>query len=316
MHCTYGYLVLALALTLSVVDTFAAATRLLSYIRSLESGGKFSIRAFWNTVILGKEDRHVFGSNAEYINLVPHEPGDPEENLKSNVHHHRRIVTLTDAESIHEDETAEWVNNVRRHSEDSPDTPASDSTLVGRRFSHGSQHSDDTTQEQVRFTNNIPLSRRLGKLVFTTVERTLVFAGFAQLMHGVVIYTGGCREHYLNGCLAHIISKFRPNLSDIHTLMTLFRSSRGRYLLVLRPFYICPLSWVVLRVWLGVESRTHGPASLSGVRRIICDILLRHHQHMDGAFRRKTWRPLHNKRDPAHQHCRHVLVRGLTRDGP
>ena len=212
MHCTYGYLVLALAITLSVIDTFAAATRLFSYIKSMESGGKFSIRAFWNTVVLGKEDCHVFGSNAEYINLVACEPGDPEDSLKCNVHHNRRIVASADAESIHEDETAEWVNNVRRHSEDSPETPASDSTLVGRRFSHGSQHSDDTTQEQVRFTaTNIPLSRRLGKLVFATVERTLVFAGFAQLMHGVVIYTGGCREHYLNGCLAHIISKFRPN---------------------------------------------------------------------------------------------------------
>lgn len=207
MHCTYGYLVLALAFTLSVIDTFAAATRLYSYIRSMERGGKFSIRSFWNSVIIGKENSHVFGtSHAEYINLVVDEPEeDLEENLKSNVHHNGRIVT-TGAETIHEDETAQWVNNVGRHSEDSPETPVSDSTLVGRRFSRGSQHSDDTTvQEQARFTDNISLSRRLGKLVFATVERTLVLAGFAQLMHGVVIYTGGCREHYLNGCLAHII---------------------------------------------------------------------------------------------------------------
>ena len=215
MHCTYGYLVLALALTLSVIDTLAAATRLISYIKSMERGGKFSIRSFWNSVIMGKENGHVFGtSHAEYINLVADEPGDLEDSLKYNVHHNGRIVAAC-AETIHDDETAQWVNDVGRHSEDSPETPASDSTLVGRRFSHGSQHSDDATvREQVRFTNNIPLSRRLGKLVFATVERTLVFAGFAQLMHGVVIYTGGCREHYLNGCLAHIISKFRPKLSD------------------------------------------------------------------------------------------------------
>jgi hypothetical protein len=212
MHCTYGYLVLALAFTLSVIDTFAAATRLYSYFRSMERGGKFSIRTFWNSVIIGKENSHVFGtSHAEYINLVADEPEDLEESLKSNVHHNGRIVA-TSAEAIHEDETAQWVNDVGCHSEDSPETPVSDSTLVGRRFSRGSQHSDDTTgQEQVRFTNKIPLSRRLGKLFFATVERTLVLAGFAQLMHGVVIYTGGCREKYLNGCLAHIISKLQPN---------------------------------------------------------------------------------------------------------
>ncbi|KAH9062182.1 hypothetical protein EDB87DRAFT_1559375 [Lactarius vividus] len=204
MHCTYGYLILALAFTLSAIDAFSAATRLLSYVRSMERGGKFSIRSFWNSVVLGKEDGHVFRmNNAEYINLVADEPGDLDENLKYNVHHNRRIVATTDVGSIHEDETAQWVNDVRHHSEDSPETPASDYTLVAHRFSRSSQHSDHTIREQ--FANNIPLSRRLGKLVFATSERTLVLAGFAQLMHGVVIYTGGCRENYLNGCLAHII---------------------------------------------------------------------------------------------------------------
>lgn len=188
MHCTYGYLVLALAFTLSAIDTFAVATRFFSYVRSMERGGKSSILSFWNFVILGKEDCHVFGmSNAEYINLVTDEPGDLDENLKFN------------------DETAQWANNVRRHPEDSPETSASDYTLVGHRFSRGSQHSDDTVQERVQYNDSTPWSRRLGKLAFTIAERTLVLAGFAQLMHGVVIYTGACREDYLNACLAHII---------------------------------------------------------------------------------------------------------------
>ena len=292
MHCTYGYLVLALAFSLSVIDTFTAATRLFSYVRSMEGGGKFSIRSFWNSVILGKEDYHVFGmSNAEYINLVADEPRDLDENFKSNVHHNHR--TTTDSESIHEDETAQWVNDVRCHSEDSPETPVSDSTLVSRHFSRGcSQHSDDTVQEQVRFTDNTPPLRRLGKLVFMTVERVLVFAGFAQSMHGVVIYTGGCRENYINGCLAHMISK-SCRISPIFFHRCL-HSSRGRYLLVLWSFHLCPLSWIVLRVWLGVESRSHGSPYLSRVCRIICDILLRHNQHVDGAFWRTTWRVLYN----------------------
>ncbi len=211
MHCTYGYLVLALAFILLVIDTFSVVTRLLSYVgRSLEKGGKFSIRFFWNSVILGKGDSHVLGiDNAEYINLVADEPDlDLDEVLKSNIHHNRRFVASSDAESIHEIETTQWVNSVQRHSEDSPETPVSEYTLVGRLFSRGSQHSDDTVQEHVRFTPDTPLSHRLGRLVFATVERSLVLAGFAQLMHGVVIYAGGCRENYINGCLAHMISKF------------------------------------------------------------------------------------------------------------
>ena len=47
---------------------------------------------------------------------------------------------------------------------------------------------------------------RIGQAVFATLERALVFSGFGQLLTGVVVYTGGCRLYFINGCLAHLIS--------------------------------------------------------------------------------------------------------------
>jgi hypothetical protein len=53
--------------------------------------------------------------------------------------------------------------------------------------------------------------------LFGILQQFLVVAGFAQVMHGIIIYTGGCRGDYLNGCLAHVISE---QISTFHTLLT------------------------------------------------------------------------------------------------
>lgn len=50
--------------------------------------------------------------------------------------------------------------------------------------------------------------RKLGRGSFATAERVLVFLGFMQVLTGIVDYTGGCRQHWLNGCLAHLISEW------------------------------------------------------------------------------------------------------------
>ncbi|KAI0306959.1 hypothetical protein B0F90DRAFT_1665300 [Multifurca ochricompacta] len=199
MHCFHGYLVILLAFTLSTIDLFAGASRL--FARNL------SIRSFWNFVIIGQEDGHPLGINsAEYASLVVEELEESDETFKTVAHHSRPVVATTiDDRNTHHDDTVQWVNKVSRHSEDLPETPASDHTLVGHRFTRGSQNSDDTLQLQSHLAKDIPLSRRIGQVLFATLERSLVFAGFAQVMHGVVIYTGGCRENYLNGCLAHLI---------------------------------------------------------------------------------------------------------------
>ena len=196
MHCSYGYLVLALAFSLSAIDVFAGANRVYSYV---ERVGGLSFRSFWNRVILSKGADHVSSINDEYTSLVMEESEESEIPKTRRVYCDDRFVVATDDANAH-DGTHEWVNKVRQAS---PESPMSDHTFVG----HQSQHSDDTLHDQDRVVKDIPFSRRIGKLAFGTLERTLVFAGFAQLMHGIVIYTGGCRGGYLNGCLAHIISE-------------------------------------------------------------------------------------------------------------
>jgi len=209
MHCSYGYLVLALAFTLSAIDLFAEASRVLSYVRSIERDGGFSFRSFWNRVILSHGADHVSDINsADYTSLVTEESEGLDVTPKTGAYRDR-VIAATDDAIMHDDETQQWVDKVRLDTEALPESPVSDRTFVGHRhrFSRDSQDSDDTLQDQDRVVNVTPLSRRVGSLAFGTLERFLVFAGFAQVMHGVVIYTGGCRENYLNGCLAHIISE-------------------------------------------------------------------------------------------------------------
>ena len=57
-----------------------------------------------------------------------------------------------------------------------------------------------------------PLLRRISQAAYATLERFLVFAAFGVVLSGVVIYTGGCRDSYINGCLAHLISKKRVSM--------------------------------------------------------------------------------------------------------
>jgi len=239
MHCTHGYIVLALAFTLSAIDAFAGAGRVVSFVRSIERDGQFSIRSFWNRVILSKGDDYVRAvNNAEYTSLVLEEAEELEFLPKADAYHQRRRIAVLAADdaNVRDHETAQWVNKVGRNSEDFLETPVSDRTFIGYRSSRDSQQSDDTLQDQSRLVNDTSFPRRLGQLLFGTLQRFLVVAGFAQVMHGIIIYTGGCRGGYLNGCLAHVISEQLSIFSD-------FRHApdsscpwpcRGRHLLVLR----------------------------------------------------------------------------------
>ena len=209
MHCTHGYVVLVLAFTLSAIDAFAGAGRVASFVRSIERDGHFSIRSFWNRVILTKGDDHVRAINStEYTSLVFEEAEELEFPKADAYHHHRRVAVLAaDDANIRDDETAQWVNKVRHDSDDFLETPVSDRTFIGNRSSRDSQNSDDTLQDQSRVVNYTSSPRRLGQLLFGVLQQFLVVAGFAQVMHGIIIYTGGCRGDYLNGCLAHVISE-------------------------------------------------------------------------------------------------------------
>jgi hypothetical protein len=187
---------------------------LIGYFRSIKSGDqRFAFATFWNTAVLGKGDPPL-GSNAEYTNLVV-DVDDEDEYEEAEL---KGVITDSDqlgssrqpqgsrsppkAVSFDDEkynaQTIEW----------SPQTPTSDRTAVSGRFHtrHHSLHSDDTLQEVVSQMNEQkPWYKKVGSVIFATLERVLVFAGFMQLLTGTVVYTGGCRGDHVNICLAHLI---------------------------------------------------------------------------------------------------------------
>ena len=202
-HSSQSYVVIFLALIVSAIDLISGMSRLINYMKGVRSGDKFSVLSFWRTVILGQDETRV-GLDAEYTNLVVDEPEDMED-LKLRVDEGAGSHHVTHDLEDH-NETAQWANDVHRH-RDFPETPVSERTLFGPRSHRGSQHSDDNFQEYALNAVKVPLVRRVGRIAFATLERSLVFAGFGQLLFGIVVYTGGCRENYINGCLAHLISE-------------------------------------------------------------------------------------------------------------
>jgi Protein of unknown function (Ytp1) len=208
VHGTHGYVVLLLACLLTCSDAFALAVRLVSYVRSVRSGHiSFTLSSFWNIACLGRDDsHHLSGSSAEYTELVVEEPDEFEEHqLKTEssprndrVPQHARTprsrpkVEYIKAVSFdQEEDTTEWTHSA-----------ASDRTL----FNTSRHNSDDTLHDLTSHTKgHTPWYRRVGVAAFAVLERTLVFAGFMQVLSGLVVYTGGCREDWINSCLAHLI---------------------------------------------------------------------------------------------------------------
>lgn len=216
-----------MAAALSALDLIALGGRLYYYIKSIRSGDeRFSFKTCWNTVVLDRENvARGVGLGPEYVNLVSEDleeydaaemkaraiEGDASD---SPIHVRREQVVepidITLSPRSSSDEDGQWANDVPRHNP-YPQSAASERTV----FDHsprGSVHSDDTLHE----TNQTPswknmskkaILKKIGRAVFGTAERALVFAGYMQVISGIVIYTGGCRENYINGCLAHLISE-------------------------------------------------------------------------------------------------------------
>lgn len=139
---------------------------------------------------------------------------------------------------IVQENTREWANSVRamhqqrRSARDSEwrQSVTSEGTLFHNphaRSPRGSHHSDDTLHD-IGLGLGAPgpasghgpssvyvsppaakrsLLQQIGSGTFATTERVLVFMGYMQALTGIVTYTGGCRDSYVNGCLAHLISK-------------------------------------------------------------------------------------------------------------
>jgi len=196
---------------LSIIDIVALVGRVATYIRSGDHA-KFNFRLFYRTIILGQEDIPT-GSDAEYAGLVVDGPEEFEEaELKAAndatepLHISRNPMSSLQKQDL--EQTVHWANNVH-HSHRRQHSATSDRTLFGV-FSP--THSNATLDDVDGHDNakpRLPLLRRIARGIFGTVERALVFAGFAQLLTGIVVYTGGCRENYVNGCMAHLISRFQ-----------------------------------------------------------------------------------------------------------
>jgi len=160
---------------------------------------KFSVKTFWYSTLLGRE-RARQDLGPEYTGLVVQEPEEFEEaNVKLSP---IRESSEVQPEDFEHGDTAQWANHVHHHHR-RQQSIVSDGTLYG---SPSSMRSMDKMQDaKGQHTPKANLLRRVGKSTFAVAERFLVFAGLGQLLTGIVIYTGGCRQNYINGCLAHLI---------------------------------------------------------------------------------------------------------------
>jgi len=219
-HSSQGYGWLFFAAALSVVDTLAIILRAWHYFVAIRRGEeRFSIKSSWNTVILGRDEPSVHLST-EYTNLVAEDELEAaelktrdieSEDSEAETLHERRnqsmqpIRTIFDAQE-HE-ETAQWANNVTRHARQPsyPQSAASERTLFGPRSPRDSDDTLHVLRPWYATENRAWLLKKIGRAAFGTSERVLVFAGFMQFLTGIVTYTGGCRQNWVNGCLAHLI---------------------------------------------------------------------------------------------------------------
>lgn len=217
---------LLLAVALSALDLIALVGRLVAYIKSVRAGqDQFTVKGCWRAVVLDRADDLPTGTGPEYTGLVSDEPDeldaaelkareieDDDEVEPINVRRAQIVAPIqTDLSPrvSSEEDHDHWANDIHGHSR-YPQSAASERTV----FDHsprGSVHSDETLHETVAASSWFKMGRadvlkKIGGASFATAERVLVFAGLFQTLTGIVIYTGGCRENYINGCLAHLIS--------------------------------------------------------------------------------------------------------------
>ncbi|BGP16383.1 hypothetical protein JCM10213_004926 [Rhodosporidiobolus nylandii] len=69
--------------------------------------------------------------------------------------------------------------------------------------SAGPEHSSHPSLDKPRSTRS--RLARYGSLLFALAQRMLIVLAYIELCTGVAVWTGTCRERYLNGCLAHVI---------------------------------------------------------------------------------------------------------------
>ncbi|KAJ6483096.1 hypothetical protein C8R45DRAFT_1215035 [Mycena sanguinolenta] len=190
-HASLGYGVFLVALALTFIDTLGAFQRLITFMRNEKH---FTVKGIIYA-LLGR-DSSGQDLDLEYIALVGEE-GELVEGRKETQAPARHSCDVSASYHVQDSgpESPEpAVNHFRTFS------GTSDGTVYGC-LSPRSEETLHDTHLPPRF----PLLRRLGSAAFSTTERVLVLAGFGVLLSGIVIYTGGCRQTYINGCMAHLI---------------------------------------------------------------------------------------------------------------
>ncbi|KAG6336340.1 hypothetical protein ID866_2735 [Astraeus odoratus] len=203
-HSSHGYFVIFLGLVLSAVDIAAFFARLYAFLRNNPT---FSFKLFWNRVVLGREPHD---SPHGYTGLVADDPEEYDEikplhPQRSPVQGSRPAITV-ETQDLDGDAWSNEASRTRVHR--SAYSTASDRTVVAIDSPRGFRHSDETLRDSVPPPSHSLPKPFLGRLIATayaTLERALVFAAFGMVLTGIVVYTGGCRNNYINGCLAHLI---------------------------------------------------------------------------------------------------------------
>lgn len=153
VHGSQGYIIILIAMSLSAIDIISTARRLLVFIRAPNK----SLKTFWRC-ILNKEVEDIRGS--EYDALIPN---GSEEYISVKAAHDSDELGNGRNNNADAHEAGQWTNTTRQH-------------------------------RRQRSIRQIILSRRalylVGHSAFGVIERFLVFAGFAQLLLGIVTYTG------------------------------------------------------------------------------------------------------------------------------
>lgn len=149
--------------------------RFVSFFRSDDR----TFRRFWRYVILSQEvDTRLQGP--EYTGLIVEDPEEYE------VH---KLGRASDDSPISptEDETEQWANEVHRHRHLRHASLASERTLFGNQRFNSSDTLNEAAKEKVTLRTRL---LKAGQFAFTVLERSIVVAGFGQLLTGIVVYTG------------------------------------------------------------------------------------------------------------------------------
>ncbi|KAJ6599205.1 cytoplasmic protein [Mycena vulgaris] len=189
-HSRHGYYVLVVALALTLIDTLGVVHRIVTFVRSAK---QFTLKGLWSASLGREADSRSDSTGPEYMGLM----GDELDSIE-DVKNHRHSYDDPNSAHAHDfnhGNTEQWANHVRINS------TISDATTE---VTPTSPHSDITLFD-VHFRPRVSLLRRAGSAAFAATEAALVVAGFGLFLTGIVIYTGGCRQNYINGCLAHLI---------------------------------------------------------------------------------------------------------------